>query len=398
MGIAEYLAAQPGIVLFFILCVFLALGDVLSEKTRAFLPSVFVFSLLILVCAWTGILPSNTFEVTGIVAPFTGIVSLLTVSNMGSSMNVNDLKRNWRAALIGFGGVIGTAMTILTIGTMFFGWETAVVSSPVVAGGIVASLEMQAAARESGNEGIAIVAALILAFQSFFGFIITPILLKKCMKKDIARGNFELGAEFAPPPAVKTFIPVKYHTNAMLLACTAMIGTLAVYASKFTKTFMGTYNISQSIFALLFGILFAAVGIVPAKLLNKASSNGIILILTIFSAFGVLTKTTFAEVAAVAAPVLGNIVIGIVGIFILCAIIGKLLKVEWELAVAIGLNCLLGFPLNYQLTIESIGAVTKDEEQAKYLEAKYMPQMLVGGFVTVTIGSVIMAGILRNFL
>jgi hypothetical protein len=47
---------------------------------------------------------------------------------------------------------------------------------------------------------------------------------------------------------------------------------------------------------------------------------------------------------------------------------------------------------NYILTIEAIKSVAGNEEEYNYTLNEMLPKMLVGGFVTVTITSVIIAG------
>ncbi|MCL1948569.1 MAG: hypothetical protein FWF59_02405, partial [Turicibacter sp.] len=257
--------------------------------------------------------------------------------------------------------------------------------------------EMQAAAYEAGNAYLVVIAALILAFQSFPGFILTPVMLKKAMRADLQNGGAS-GKNQALALETKEKFPEAYQTTAILLAITAAIGILSFATAQLTREVLGAFAISQAVWGLLYGILFSGLGWIPKGVLDKAMSSGIILILVIFSAFGVLATTTFTEIAEVAAPVLGLLALGIAGIFIFCILAAKILKLDWRLAVALGLNCLLGFPLNYQLTKESIRAITNDPEEAKYLEDKYMPMMLVAGFVTITIGSVFLAGFLRNFV
>lgn len=79
-------------------------------------------------------------------------------------------------------------------------------------------------------------------------------------------------------------------------------------------------------------------------------------------------------------------------------IVGRILKVNWQLSFAIALNCLVGFPVNFLLTMEAINVLAKTDEEKDYLSDTLIPTMLVGGFTTVTLGSVLFAGILSNFL
>ncbi len=76
----------------------------------------------------------------------------------------------------------------------------------------------------------------------------------------------------------------------------------------------------------------------------------------------------------------------------------KLLKVSWEMAFATSLTALYGFPPNYILTEESVKAIAETPEEHQFLLDHMLPQMIVGGFVTVTITSVVVAGIFIGLL
>jgi hypothetical protein len=68
------------------------------------------------------------------------------------------------------------------------------------------------------------------------------------------------------------------------------------------------------------------------------------------------------------------------------------------MAFAVALTALYGFPPNYILTEEGAKAIAENQEEKDFLMGEMLPQMLVGGFTTVTIASVIIAGIFVNFL
>jgi hypothetical protein len=79
-------------------------------------------------------------------------------------------------------------------------------------------------------------------------------------------------------------------------------------------------------------------------------------------------------------------------------LVGKLLKVSSYMAFATSLTALYGFLPNYVLTEEAAKALAKTPEEKKFLMDEMLPQMIIGGFVTVTITSVIVAGIFINML
>ena len=68
------------------------------------------------------------------------------------------------------------------------------------------------------------------------------------------------------------------------------------------------------------------------------------------------------------------------------------------MSYAISLTALYGFPPNYILTEEAAKALAETPEEKKYLMDEMLPPMIVGGFTTVTVGSVIIAGIFIKLL
>lgn len=68
------------------------------------------------------------------------------------------------------------------------------------------------------------------------------------------------------------------------------------------------------------------------------------------------------------------------------------------MAIAISLNALYGFPVNYTLTNDAAMALGKTGEEVDFLTGEMLPKMLIGGFASVTIVSVIIAGIFAKML
>ena len=97
-------------------------------------------------------------------------------------------------------------------------------------------------------------------------------------------------------------------------------------------------------------------------------------------------------------PLVGTIILGVIGMYIFSFIIGKILKVSKNMAFAVSLTALYGFPADYIITNEVIKALTEDEKEREVLTSHMLPPMLVGGFISVTIVSVVLAGIFVGFL
>lgn len=392
---------------FFALMAFLAIGEVISVKTKAVVPSILVFLILLLGAVWTKILPTNVIDLAGFSENLTEVIMVIIVVNMGSSLSVGDLKSEWKTVLIGIGAIVGLAVLLLTVGSAIYGWQTAVISAPPLAGGFVAAFEMSKAALEKGLPSMSMIALLLLALQEFPVYFLLPSLLKKEAIRNLEQ--FRMGEAAATKAEEKkekkrmiSPIPEKYQSSEMYLFLLAVVGLVAILSSLLTKQIFSSmgisYSISPTIFSLFYGVVAGEIGLLERKSLQKANAFGFFVVASLIGVMGGLVNHTPQEIIAVLVPIAVLIGIGIVGMGIGGVIVGKMLGRTWEMSFAIALNCLIGFPVNFLLTNEAINSLAATEEEKDYLTNTMIPTMLVGGFTTVTIGSVIFAGIMKNFL
>ncbi|WP_256595447.1 hypothetical protein [Listeria grayi] len=96
--------------------------------------------------------------------------------------------------------------------------------------------------------------------------------------------------------------------------------------------------------------------------------------------------------------ILTLLVLGTIGMYIFSLIISKLLKFSKYMGFATALTALLGFPADYILTTDVIKELARDEEEKEYMTKQMLPPMLVGGFATVSIASIIIASVFIKFL
>lgn len=157
-------------------------------------------------------------------------------------------------------------------------------------------------------------------------------------------------------------------------------------------------DISAFVYCLVYGVLFQEIGFLEQKPLNRTESFGFLITALMAFIFGGLSQATPQMLAEVALPLLGIIALGVIGMAVLSILTGKLLKESLPMSFSIALTALYGFPPNYILTHEASSALTDDKEEYTYLMGQMLPKMLVGGFTTVTIVSVVIAGIFVGFL
>ena len=139
-------------------------------------------------------------------------------------------------------------------------------------------------------------------------------------------------------------------------------------------------------------MVFCEIGFLEEKALNKANAFGYLMTGLMAYIFSSLADATPAMLSQIAVPLFGLLFIGVFGMAIMAILVGKLMGETKEMALSVAMTALYGFPADYILTIESIKSVSGNEEEYNYALNNMLPKMLIGGFVTVTITSVIVAG------
>lgn len=388
---------------FSIVLAILTIGEIVSTKTKAFVPSVFVSAALFLIGYWT-ILPADIVTQSSFATPIVYLSMYLLLTHMGTLMSVKELLGQWRTVLIALAGIVGICALTLTIGQVLFGWQAVVAGTPPLTGGVVASILLSTAATELGLPAIAVLATAMYIMQGFFGYPVTAFLLKKEAKRladqvrsgevsfkpheKLAKENEkEAGNKFRIFPPV----PEQYLTPYVILFKLGFVAWLAVLASPYL-------HLNQFVVCLLFGVIGRQIGFLEEKALVKANAFGFLMTVLMAFIFAGLSKATPEMLKEIAAPLFGIIVLGVIGMGIFSIIVGKLLGYTKEMAFSVAMTALYGFPADYVLTIEAIKSMTENEEEHDYATDQMLPKMLVGGFTTVTIASVIIAGIFVKLL
>lgn len=388
-----------------IVLVAMSLGDIVSIKTKAWIPSVFVTALIFLFGFWW-IFPKDVISTATLGMPVAGLGMYLLVTHMGTLMNVRELMAQWRTVVISIAGILGIIILLLTVGLIFLDKQTAIAGGPPLSGGIVAAIIMKEAATALGNDKLAIIAILIYVVQGFVGYPLTSVLLKK--EGDRLLKNFRDNKENINEKIVsneserKTLIPSlpeKYNTVYIILLKLAFVAYLADCFTKFiNNTIFQNTILSPFVTCLIFGVLAAELGFVDRQALNKANSFGWMITILMAFIYEGLNKATPEMLLEVLLPLVEIIVIGVAGLLIFSFIIGKILKESPYMSLCIALNALYGFPPNFILTNEVIKSLASNKDETEYLTNKILPKMLIGGFTSVTIASVLIAGIFSRFL
>ena len=384
-----------------IVLVVFAIGDFISYKTKSIVSMMFVASVLFLVGFWMG-LPPTLFadaQLTGFGALMIGFL----ITHMGTLLSFEDLKKQWKTVIIALAAVIGIGIFLLIVGSPIIGREYAISAAPPVAGGVVAAIIMGDAAAAQGLEAIGVYVTLLVVVQGFFGYPVASYMLNKEAKKVLA--NFDPNKaklvekvdtteevvvekkKLIPP------LPKDLQTTYILLA---KLGLVALIGFKLAGLTNGIVH--QYVMCLFVGVVAREIGFLEGNIMTLANAQGLAMVGLMAIIFGNLATATPEMVLSLAFPLIGALVLGVIGIMIFSSIAAKILKESLPMAIAIGASALFGFPGTFIISNEVANANGKTEEEKEAILGEILPKMLVAGFLTVTIASVVLAGVMAPLL
>lgn len=390
-----------------ILIFVLFIGEMVSIRTKAWIPSIFVSGVLFLIGYWT-FFPEDIVSLAGVPPVVATMLIYLLITNMGTLLSLTELKNQWRTILIALAGIAGIVAFLFGIGTFLFDFETVVVAIPPLVGGLVSALIMSEGAAAAGLPTLAVFAIVIYVVQGFAGYPLTSIMLKKEGKmlltkyrnNDLPEQNLVKMQDKTPKvqstdATMFASLPEKYDTDFFKFFRLSAVAYLAYLASTLAAPVV---EISPFVLCLLFGVIGRSVGFLERHPLQKANGFGFAIMALLLYIFDGLKTATPDMMLEILYPLIACIVIGVTGMYIFSFFMGKFLKVSKEMAFAVSLTALYGFPADYIITNEVINSLTHDEKEREMLTSHMLPPMLVAGFITVTIVSVILAGIFVGFL
>ena len=396
-------------VLAFVICAFVyVIGEWVSTATKAWVPSVFVTAVVLLIGYWT-VLPKELVTEAGLI-PFANTIGIyLLITHIGTIISLKQLMQQWKTVvicLVGLGGMIAIGYFVAP---MFMDKTLVIAGLPPLTGGIVAATTMSDAAKNAGLTVASVFAIAMYCVQGFAGYPLTALCLQKegrRLLKEYRSGNVVLTEEekaemanigmtaIADDSDVKKLLPKlpdKWNSAVVMLG---KLGFVAWIASQ-----LGMHTpVSGVIWALVLGIAATTIGFLESNLLNRANSYWILMFALMMYVFDGLKNCTPAMLKTIIGPMVILIIIGVIGMAITVFIISKVLKISFPLAFANGRTALYGFPCDAIITEATCNALGQTEEEKSYLMSKMFPSMIVGGFVTVTITSVLIAGVFAQWL
>lgn len=368
----------------------LALGELISIATRARIPMLMTAMIGFLVFTWIGVFPENILELSTLPALGAILIGPLII-HMGTLMPFSTLKKQWRAVVISICGVLGALILVLTIVPLVFDFETAASGIGPISGGVVALLITTEKLNEIGMTGIVVIPVLIAALQTPIGMPLISFLLKRYagyFVKNTTATKKEI------EDITEEEVPVRFSifkNNIILLFTVFLLAAVATILSEYT-------GIHYTLFSLLFGILMLNAKLFPQAVLQKSNSFSFMMVGLIFVVIGTMGGITPQDVMNNIPPVLLILLTGVGGLALGGLIASK--AVGWHpfKGMPVALTALVGFPGDYIICEEVSRSTTDNAVDQERVFSEIVTPMLIGGFVTVTIASVVIATFVMGML
>lgn len=402
------------VVSFTLVLAMLLLGEWVSTKTKAWIPSVFITGMLFVIGFWT-VMPKDIVVKASFGPQFTTICVMLLLVHLGTLMNVQELIQQWKAVCIALLGVAGTIALTMTVGTMIFDWHTVVAAVPPLTGGIVAAVLMADGLKEQGIMTLVALPVSMFVLHSLVGYPLISSLLKKegrrllaerrdgtlaedpnavDSKAERAEEKEREGGETQAARPLHIALPEAYQTSAYILVKLAIVATLAALFTKYTDNL-----INSAVVCLVFGVIAHQLGFLESRALNKAGVFNWLMYGLLAYVFGQLNVVDPANFLTIVVQIVVLLFLGVLGMFIASFLLGRPFGMSWYMAFACSLTALCGFPADYVLSTEvchHLAGENREEEQ--FLLDNILPKMLIGGFATVSVASVIIASFFLKLL
>ena len=393
---------MPGITALTILLTIYATGEMIAKKTKAVFSTVLGIAMLLLAGFWTGILPETIFSDCG-ADKFGNVIAGILITSLGTTIDFEELKRQWKVVLVSLMGVLGAVAGFIAAGCLFGMREMAIAGAPVFAGGSAATLIMTTALKDRSMELASTFCIVLYVMQKFIGVPVASHFLR------IEARNFRKITENIQLYRNKTKEEEKVlelQSGKKLLNLPRSFTRPSVFLAKLAASAMISHYLAEMtggavhyfVMCLMIGILLFSLGFLDKFILQKTQANGVITFLVTIIIFSNLASTTPAQMLEVLEPLVILSLSGVSGVVAAGMAGARIFCMGTGLAISLGISCTFGFPTTMLMPQEVAQAIGETEEEKAAIENYLLPKMLTAGLVTVTIVSVLIAGVAVNSL
>lgn len=382
-----------------IVMVVYAIGDMIATKTKAIISMLFVASVVFAIGFWNG-LPATIFDDSSLRLFASVSVGLLLV-HMGTTIKLKDLLKEWKTVVLVLFSTIAICLGVYFIGSLLIDRYMALIGAPILGGGVVSFLVMSDALGKAGiGESTIVFGSLVLVAQGVIGFPIASALCKKealRLRGEIRNNNLGLSTNVdeEKKSAWKIFpkVPDAYNGGNFIIAKLVLVACLAQYLSNLSGG-----KVNMLVICLVLGVIAQEIGFLDEGSLTKANGFTFVIGAVLVNVFASLANTTPSMVLSMLKPLLIVVVVGLACCAIVSILIGKIFKQSWYMSFAVGVTALFGFPGTFIVPSEVAKAVGETDEEREILLQNIMPKMLIAGMVSVSIVSVVFAGVMASWV
>ena len=328
---------MDGMLALTIVCVVFAIGDFISDKTHAIIPVLLFASVTFLILFWTGVVPTTLFTDAGLIA-ISNMMTGIFIVNMGTLLDFKEFVSQWKTVVLGLAIVIVGGILMFFAARPVLGNNFAVALVGPITGGWVSAVVVNDAIKALGSPDslklAGVLATIIVAVQGIIGYPLAAAFLRGEAKRLVKGYNagtvkwtrtvFE-GDEAAQTAVVKKkLIPplaAKYQTPFVLLGKACLVSLLSFWISNLTGGAVHRYVV-----CLIMGVVAQEIGFLEHDVMKKSNCYGIGLVICMVSILVFLTAVTPQDVLSLLPVVLGAFVIGLLSMFVIAAVVGKIFK------------------------------------------------------------------------
>ncbi|SFG13390.1 hypothetical protein SAMN05660649_00814 [Desulfotomaculum arcticum] len=393
-----------------ILFAILVLGDIISLRTKARVPMMFVALITYLILTWVG-MPKD-FPTVSNLGMFGELMIPLLVIHMSTLVPPHEYIQHWRAVVVALISVTVSVLIIIFAGGLIFGYPSVLSSAGAVSGGgVIAALASMKKLQSIGLGALAVIPLVMVALVDPIGQPIAANMLRKYAKalkqtikaetiiieacEQLAAAsdvkNVPYGTDENPSIRYKAIIPKEYETEFVMLFKLFALSFIAVILEKYS-------GINMIFWCLALGIITTHYGILRGKMLERANSLGIAMAALLFYAFTMMNDITPQVLLQEIVTVVAILFIAVIGLILGGFLGGKMVKWPKELGMAVGIGIMFGFPGNLIVSTEVSRSIGETAEEKKYILEQLLPPMLVSGLAGFAIALGITVSILLKTL
>ena len=366
-----------------LLALLLYAGELCSRRMKGMLPAVLVSGVIMVALVWTGVVPKNIVELSGF-SPIMSFCIMMIILDMGASTNFKELWANRNVVALAALSLVFQIIVLLAVVGAAFGRNTAIAGLP---GGTSVAFIVQERARALGYDELVTLSVMLIAIQNMIGAPLVAVIVRREIRRLHA---------LAPEAAVTALREEERKEEGKTSSYLAFF-RIAAGAWLASRLEMLT-GFSRFAFSLLIGILLSELGFLKKTDLSNTQSRGLlffVLMSMVLSGFCASGPDMFRRMAL---PLILVLLCDVAAICLFCTVFARRFGLTRGMAIAVGMEVMVGFPLNMMLTQDIIDLATDDENEKARLMAQVGTKLVIAGFTSLTTLSVIFASILVMFM